>query len=159
VFLHPTDHGRRSTHQDLDILRRFRTTLLNHILRHESNTALPALGGGIIEHKVQFELAFVVLGKLFELLPQQDIFLIDICKDKRQLGFVGGVFEDRTDDLEHGGDSRAACNHTECTHEARAVHHLSFGAFYFDGVADFHVADVFGDVAGWVALDVSSLVG
>jgi hypothetical protein len=155
MFLHSADHWRRSTHQDLNILGRFRAVLFNHILSHKPNTAFPTFRRGIVEYEVQFELVLVIFSKLFELLPQQDIFLIDVCKDETYLCFIGWIFEDCTNDLEHGGDSCAAGNHTKGTDEAWTIHHLTFRTLHFDSIADFHIPNVFGDVSSRITLYIS----
>jgi hypothetical protein len=152
MLLHGTNHRRGSTHQYLDILGRLWTMFFDHILSHKTNTPRPSLGRRIIEHQKQLESILLVPRKLLKLLSQKYILLIDIGKDEVYLCSVRAVFEDCADDLEHGSDSCAPCNHTECANETGAVDHLTFGAFDFDGVANFQLADDFGDVACRIAL-------
>lgn len=110
---------------------------LNHLLRYKPFPTGPALRR-IIQHQIKFKPVFLVPGELLQFTSQEDIFLIYICEDKRDLSLVGFVLEDGPDDLQHGCDSRAASDHSECAHQTWSVDHLAFGAFDFDGVANFH---------------------
>ncbi len=65
----------------------------------------------LLEHIVDLELAFPLLGELVETLAQEDILLGDVGEDKSHLSLVVGVASNLFDDLQHRGDTRTYQEH------------------------------------------------
>lgn len=91
-------------------------------------------------------------GERVEVLLEQDILDVDVGEEQVDLGGVtsGAATDDGADDLEHGGDAGAACDHAEVADHVGGVDHGALGALDFDGLADDQGGHVLGDVAGGV---------
>lgn len=131
-------------------------TYLDHVGSHEANTAGPALGR-VVQHVVHAE-TLILLGQLLELLLEQDVIRVDVGKDQVDLGGIvttvaGTVANDRLDDLQHGGDTRATGDHTNVPAHVGRVHHGTLGAAHLHGLSDLQLGQVLGDVALGVGLD------
>lgn len=99
--------------------------------------------------------ALVLGGQLVEVLAQEDVLLGDVGKDEVDLGAVarGAATDDGLDDLQHGGDARAAGDHAEVADHVGRVHEGALGALDADRLADPESGHVLGDVALRVRLD------
>ena len=87
---------------------------LDLILGDESGATSPT-GRRVIQYVKYSEPGGVSNGQLVQFSLEQDILRVDVGVDKADLGFVLGVLESGTDDLEHGGDSGSASDHSELT--------------------------------------------
>jgi len=94
---HGRDHGGRTTEQDLDVGCGSGHVFLDHIGIHKAHSAGPALRR-IVEDIMHLELG-VLLGQHVQLDLQQNVILVDVCKDKVDLGLVLRVLDNRADDL------------------------------------------------------------
>lgn len=94
-------------------------------------------------------------GERVKVLLEQDILDVNVSEEQINLGLVtsGAATDDGTDNLQHGGDAGAACDHAEVAHHVGGVDHGALGALDFDGLADDEGGHVLGDVAGGVGLD------
>ena len=101
--------------------------VLDHVLAHEADTAFPS-SRGVIEYVVNGELVLVLLCEVIQLGLEQDVFNIDVGVDERDLGLVQGIFHDGANDLEHGSNASAACNHTKVARQGCVVVELSLGS-------------------------------
>lgn len=91
-------------------------------------------------------------GERIEVLLEQDILHVDVGEEQVDLGGVtsGAATDDSADDLEHGGDSSATCDHAKVAHHVGSVDHGALGSLDFDGLADDKGSHVLGDVSGGV---------
>lgn len=171
--LHGSDHGRRAckrirlstpkeqtlrakrhartAHQNLDVRVRRGQGLLDLLLGHEANTAIP-IGRRVVEHVVDAEAVAVLVRELVQLLLEKDVLGVDVGVDERELRAVEWVLERRADDLQHGRDARPARNHAELARERRAVLELALWALDAHLVADLEEGDVPRDVTLLVRL-------
>lgn len=100
--------------------------------------------------------ALVLGGEGVEVLLQQDVLLRDVGEDEVDLGAVAGggaAADDGADDLQHGGDARAAGDHAEVAHHVRGVGEGALGPAHADGLARGEGGEVPADVARRVRLD------
>lgn len=141
VLGHGLGHGRRSAHEDLDVVGGLGQILLDRLLGDEADAALPARGS-LVEEVVDAELVLVLDGKFVELLLEQDVGLLDVGVDKVDLGLVGWVLERSADDLEAGGETSTTSDHAEVTRETGSVSHLTLGALDGEQIANLHEADI-----------------
>lgn len=97
----------------------------------------------------------ILLGEGVEVLLEEDILRGDIGKDEVDLGPItsSAAADDRTNDLEHGSDARAAGNHTKVADHVGGVDEGALGAADADGLADGQGCHVLRDVALGVGLD------
>lgn len=131
--------------QDLDVVGRVGELFLDGLLRHKAAAALPTLWR-LVEEVVDTEALRVILGDAVKLLAQQNVVLLDIGVDEIDARLVLLVLDHGANDLEHGGDARAAGNHANMPAQVGAVAHLALGALDLHAVADLELADVLGDV-------------
>jgi len=110
MFFHCRQHGWRATHQNLSGSGGCGEVSLNLVLGNEAHATGP-YRRGIVEDVKQLEAAAVRAGKGIELLPHQDVLLVDVGVDEADGGTVGGVFEDGAEDLVHWGNAAAARDH------------------------------------------------
>lgn len=126
-------------------------TNLDHIRGHEADAASPAIRR-VVQDVVYAEVV-VESAQLIQVLLQQNVLHVNICKDQVHLRIVVRVPQDRLDDLQHWGDPGATGDHAKRADEVGAVVKVALGPLDADGLADFKTCDVFGDVAGGVGLD------
>lgn len=124
-----------------------RLTYGNHFGSHVANTALPALRG-LVQNIVNTD-PLVLLDQSIEVLLEEDILGGNIGKDEIDPGEVTVVTttDDGPDDLQHGGDTSAAGNHTKVLHHVRLVLEGALGTAHLDGLTDDEGSHVLGDVA------------
>lgn len=91
--------------------------------------------------------------QLIQVLLQENILLINICKNQVHLRFIIAVPQNGLDDLQHRGNPRSTRNHPERADQVRPVVEVPLGTFDADGLTDFQTRDVFGNVARWVGLN------
>lgn len=145
-------HGWRPTHENLDILcLGFGEHGLEQVLGDETGALRPVLGR-FVEGVKGTEAPRVGVFEMFELLPQQDVFLRDVGEDERHLGLVFGVAEDLADELIHGRDPGAACDQADVIVLARLPWILGKRAFEVKPLAYCHVVQVVGHRAVGVSL-------
>lgn len=125
----------------------------DHVGSDVANTSGPALGR-LVKDVVNPEAA-VLLGEGIEVLLEQDVLGGDVGEDEVHLSLVAGstAADDGADNLEHGGDSSAASNHTEVTDHVGGVHEGALGALDAESLADLERGHVLGDIASGVGLD------
>lgn len=131
-------------------------TYLDHVGGDKADTTSPALGR-VVQNVVDVE-ALVLLGKLVQLLLEQNILSHDIGKDQVNLGGVvttvaGTVADDGFNDLQHGGDTGTTSDHTNVAAHVGSVDHGTLGATDLHGIAKLQLGQVLGDVTLGVSLD------
>ena len=141
------EEARHTTQKNLNIITRRGQVRLDLFFCDEASTSIPA-ERWIIQHVVNCEAVWMSKDKGIEFLFQQNVLGVDVGIYERETCAVHGVFECGTDDLKHGGDARAACDHANFTGEGGAVLELALGSLDADGVADLEE----GDDTGYVAL-------
>lgn len=134
----------------------FRTreiTYRDHFSSDITNTTSPALWR-LVEHIVHAE-TLVLSRKRIQVLLEQDILLRDIGKDQINLSAIArlAASDNRLDDLQHGGNARAAGNHTKVPHHVGRIRESALGPADADGLADGQGSEVLADVTGGVGLD------
>ena len=77
------------------------------------------------------------LDKIIELFLEKDVFWVDVGVYKTEASIVVLVLEGCADDLEHGRNSCAACDHANLAREGGSVLELALGTLDADGVANF----------------------
>jgi hypothetical protein len=142
-----------TTHQNLDIIRRFPEVFLDLLLRHETNSARPPRRR-VVQHIVHPKPRWEPLDEIVQLLLEQNVLDIHVGVDQVQPCLVRGIFEHGADDLQHGRYSGSARNHAQFATELGGVLELASGSFDLDFVAYLQEADVFRDVAELVGLRV-----
>lgn len=83
---------------------------------------------------------------------EQNILHVDVGVDEAELGFVLGVLESGTDDLEHGSDSGSTSDHSEFTSQVRGIDEFALGALNLESVSNLEKRHVAGDVAFLIGL-------
>jgi hypothetical protein len=152
-LLHCRNHGRGAANKNLDIASRRGKLLLDHIGRNEADAAVPLLGR-VVEHVVDAELG-VLGGERIEILFEQDILRVDVGEDEVHFGVVtlATAADDGLDDLQHGCDASATCDHAEVANHVGGVDHCALGALDAHCLTDLQTRDMLGDVSGGVRLD------
>lgn len=108
--------------------------------------------------------AFVLLGEGIEILLEQNVLGGDVGKNEIDLGPVSirTPAYNGSDDLQHGRDAGATCNHAKMANHVGRIDESALGATDTDRLTDRHRCHVFGDVALGIGLDqevkVSGLV-
>lgn len=125
------------------------------LLAHEANAALPP-SGRVVQDVVDLEPVREHRDQVIELDAEQDIVLVDVGVDERELGRVAGVEERVARDLQHGRDSSSTSDHANLRGEGGCVLELPLGTLDADLVADFEEGEVAGDVALFVSLSQRS---
>lgn len=95
----------------------------------------------------------VLLGQLVQVVPQQNILLINVGENQVNLSLILWIIAHSSDNLEHGCDTSATGNHTESAAHVGSVHKLALGAADLDGLANLHGSHIAGNVTGRVCLD------
>jgi hypothetical protein len=152
-LLHGCNHRRGAADEDLHVAGGRRKLLLDHIGRDEANTPSPTLRG-VVENVMYTELG-VTGGKRVKIGLEQDVVGVYVREDEVDLGLVAGgaAAVDGLDNLQHGSDASAACNHAEVPDHIGCIDHGALGALNLHLVADLEVRNVLGDVTGGVRLD------
>lgn len=101
--------------------------LFDLVLGNETGTASPARRR-VVEHVEDGEPSRVSSGQLVQFGLEQDVLWVDIGVDEADGGFVLGIFESGTDDLEHGGDSGSASDHSKLTRQLRGIDEFTLRA-------------------------------
>ena len=122
------------------------------LLGHEADATSP-VGRGVVEHVVHVEAVTVLARELIELLLEEDVVMVHVGVDERELGTVQWVLKGRADDLEHRCDAGSASNHTNFAREGRVVLELALRTLNSNLVADFEKGDVSRDVTLLVCLE------
>lgn len=94
-------------------------------------------------------------GERIEVLLEQDILHVDVGEEQVDLSGISSsaAADNGADNLEHGGDTGATCDHTEVADHVGGVDHGALGALDLDGLSDDQGGHVLGDVAGGIGLD------
>lgn len=126
---------------------------LDDVCGDETDTSSPALGR-VVEHVVDSE-AGILASELVQVLPEEDVILVDVCEDQVDLGLVAGgaASHDSLGDLQHGSDTGATGDHAKAFNHVGSVDHGTLGTLDLHGVANVQSCEVTADVAGGVALD------
>mmetsp|Transcript_9248 Transcript_9248/g.18002 ORF Transcript_9248/g.18002 Transcript_9248/m.18002 type:complete len:284 (-) Transcript_9248:65-916(-) len=127
------EHGRRPAHEHQTVRARRRDGVNEHGVVDEASETLPPRRRPV-EGVVALEAARVCGPPLVDLRLEQNVLLRLVCEEEVDCGGVGGVTQDRVDDLEHGGDAGAARNHADVLrHRNRLPIHLELSvAFVLD---------------------------
>jgi len=96
----------------------------------------------VVQHIERAEAPRVRILQLGQLILQQDVFLADVAKDKRDLGLVVGVVEDGPAELVHGRDARAAGDQRNMLVLVGLPRVLGDGTLYVQPLAGHHVVQV-----------------
>lgn len=125
----------------------------NHVGGDVADATGPALGR-VVEDVVDAD-ALVLGGERVEVLLEEDILRGDIGKDEVHLGLVAlrTTTHNGADNLQHGGDARAAGNHAKVADHVGGVDERALGPADADGLADEQRGHHLGDVALRVGLD------
>lgn len=122
------------------------------LLGDKADATLPA-GWRVVEDVKDLELGFVNVEKLFEVVLEEDILFVDVGVYESDGGLVKGIAEGSTDDLDHGGDAGAACDHADVVGDAWRVLEVALGTLDANLVAEFELGKVTGDVAFLIGLE------
>jgi len=153
VLLHGGNHWGRSANKDFAISGiRVLKVFLDMVFSDEANATFPARWG-VIEDEVDLEAITVEANKLFYIVLEEDIFLVDVGIDETNGGCVGRVAEDSADDLDHRGNTCASGNHAEMVAEIRVIDEIALGTLYAKSIANLQACKDTRDVAFLISLD------
>lgn len=124
---------------------------LDHIGGNKANTTSPAFWG-IVQNVVNTEVG-VGGRELIQVLLQQNIVLINVCKEQVDLCLIFWVPQDRLNDLQHRSDTSSTGDHAESADKVGAVMEVPLGALDPDSLPNLETGDILGDVASRVGLD------
>lgn len=137
ILFHRGDHGRRPADEEFAVaIVRVAEVLFNVIFGDKTNATVPGRWG-VIEDEIDLEAVGMKLGKLFQILPEKDIIIVHIGVNEVDISRVGGVAEDSTDDLKHGGNTSSASNHVYMFAETRGIDKVALGTLEAHSVANF----------------------
>lgn len=91
--------------------------------------------------------------QLFEVISQQDVFLIYISVDQGNCGEIRRVAEGSTNNLNHRGNAGAARNQAEVTDEVGGIEEIALWSFDAKSVTYFKVSDVARNIAFFISLE------
>lgn len=91
--------------------------------------------------------------ELIQVLLQQNILLINICKEQVDLCLIFWVPQDCLDDLQHRGDTSSTSDHAESADKVGAVMEVSLRALDPDSLPNIETGDILGDVSRRVGFD------
>lgn len=127
--------------------------LLDVFLGDETDATFPA-GRWVVENVKDLEFLFVDVCEFLKVVLEEDIFRVDISVNEGDGGTIKGVPESGADDLNHGRDSGASCDHAEVFNNIRGIEEIALGPFDTDGLSNFEKRDVFGDVTLLISLEL-----
>lgn len=90
--------------------------------------------------------------ELLEVILEKNIFLVDVSINKANSSLVERVPQSRADDLDHGGDTGSARNHTDMVREVRSILEVALGALDTNVITEFEEGEVTGNVALLISL-------
>lgn len=118
----------------------------NLVSSDEANAALP-VRWRVVQDVKDLEAVLIFLREFIEFSTEEDILNVDISVDEGNLRAIKRVFEGSTDDLEHGRNASAACNHTDLASERCMVPELALGSPDTNFIADLEQREEARDVA------------
>ena len=143
-----------TTQKDFDIVATTGKVIFDLSLRNETGAASPA-GGRVVEDVEDREPSRVSGSKLIQFSLEQYILWVDVGVDEADLGSVFGIFKSGTDDLEHGGNSGSASDHSELTRQFRRIDEFTLGALDPELVSNLEEGHMARDVALLIGLETS----
>ena len=126
--------------------------LFNVVLGDKTDTTLPARGW-VVEDINDLEFLLVDIHEFLEVIPEKDIFFVDIGVNKGDGGAIERVPEGGTDDLNHGRDTGTTSNHAQVADDVGGIDKVAFGALDADIVTNLEEGDVAGNVAFFISLE------
>lgn len=91
--------------------------------------------------------------ELIQVLLQENILFINVCKEQIDLCRIFWVPQDRLNDLQHRGDTSSTSDHAESADKVGAVMEVSLRALDPDSLPNPETCDILGDVTGRIGLD------
>jgi len=153
VFFHGGDHGRGSANEKLAVSGgRIGKELFDMLFSDEANTTFPARRR-VVEDVVDGEFQFINIVKFLKVIPEKDVFLVNVSVDESNGGAVERVPQGSADDLNHRGNTSSTGDHAEMTNRVGGVSEVALWTFDPDAVTNLQSRNIFGDVALLVALD------
>jgi hypothetical protein len=124
----------------------------NVVLGDKADTTLPARGW-VVEDVDDLELLLVDVHEFLEVIPEKDIFFINVGVNKGDGGTIERVPESSTDDLNHGRNTGTSSDHAQVADNVGGIHKVAFGAFDAYIVANLEEGDMAGNVTLFICLD------
>jgi len=150
--LHSSYHRGRTANENFAVsCSRVREVLFNVLLGDKTDTPLPARGW-VVEDINDLEFLLVDIHEFLEVIPEKDIFLIDVGVNKGDGGAIERVPEGGTDDLNHGRNTGTTSNHAQMADEVGGIDKVAFGALDANSVANLEEGDVAGNVTFFISL-------
>jgi len=125
--------------------------LLDVFRSNKTDATLPAWGG-VVEDVDNFEFLLVDIMELFEIIPEKDIFLVNVGVDEGDSSTVEWVSESGTNDLDHRRNTSTSGDHAKVANEVGRVVEVAFGTLDTNTVTKFQEGNMLGDVALLVGL-------
>lgn len=125
--------------------------LLENLLGDKAHGTGPVLGS-VVEHVVDLDVV-VLGGNGVQLLLEQNVVVVHVGVDEVNLGVVGGIGGNVSQNLVHGGDAGSSTNHAEGLDQAVVVDKVALGAPHLHSVTNGQLRHVLGDVSLGVGLD------
>lgn len=154
--LHGSYHRGRTANENFAVSRgRVREMLFNVVLGDKTDTTLPARGW-VVEDVDDLEPFLVDVCEFLEVVPEKDIFLIDVGVNKGDGGAIERVPESSTNDLNHGRNTGTSSDHAQVADNVGGIHKVAFGALDTYVVANLEERDVAGNVTLFIGLETRS---
>ena len=144
---------RHTTYQELAVsVPRIGEMFLDDFFSDKANATFPTWRR-VVENVKYFETLLVDIHEFFEVISQQNVFLIYISVDQGNCCTIGRVLEGGTDDLNHRRNTSTARNHAEVTNEVRGIEKIALWSFNTKSITYLEVSDVARDIAFFICLE------
>lgn len=91
--------------------------------------------------------------EFLEVIPEKDIFLIDVGVNESDGGAIERVPESSTDDLNHGRNTGTSSDHAQVADNIGGIYKVAFGALDAYIVANLEEGDMAGNVTLFISLE------
>ena len=126
--------------------------LFNVLLGDKTNTTLPARGW-VIEDIDDLEFLLVDVHKFLEVIPEKNIFLVNVGINEGDSGAIERVPESSTDDLNHGRNTGTSGDHAQVADKIGGIRKVAFGTLDAYIVANLEEGDMAGNVTLFISLE------
>lgn len=126
--------------------------LFNMLLGDKADTTLPARGW-VIEDIDDLEPLLVDVREFLEVMPEKNIFLVDVGVNKGDGSAIERVLKSSTDDLNHGRNTGTSSDHAQVADNVGGIYKVSLGALDTYIVANFEERHMAGDVTLFIGLE------
>jgi hypothetical protein len=135
VLLRDIERVRLTAQENFNVLACRWHVCLDVFLCDETSTAVP-VRWRIVQDIVHLEAVGISEDESIEFGSKQNVLRVDVGVDEGETGAVSRVIESCADDLEHGCDARATCNHANLATEGWGVLELALWTLHADRVTD-----------------------